>query len=339
MKKPLTLLGAAALLASGAVSAQTVFTVSSWVPPTHGLSTAQKEWCDILEKNSNGRMKCNILPRAPVAGPGTLDAVKNGVLDISFTVQGYTPGRFVLTKMAEFPFLGESAEATSVAYQRIAQKYPEFVAEHVKQGVKPLAFFTHGPGIVFNTKRPITRADDLTRLKFRIGGGFINDITKQLNMNVTLKPAPDSYELLTTGVMDGTLFPAESLDSFKIDKVVKHATTFPGGLYNTSFVFMMNPAKYDRLSADDKKVIDAISGEFVARMFGKSWDRVDRIATENMKKNNIAITKADPAFVSEVTVVINKLERDWAAEATAKGGLKSAASVLAEFRAEAAKLK
>jgi TRAP-type C4-dicarboxylate transport system substrate-binding protein len=139
--------------------------------------------------------------------------------------------------------------------------------------------------------------------------------------------------------MDGTLFPAESLDSFKIDKVVKHATTFPGGLYNTSFVFMMNPAKYDRLSAEDKKVIDSISGEFVARMFGKSWDRVDRIATENMKKNNIAITKANPSFVSEVTVVINKLERDWAAEATAKGGLKNAASVLAELRAEAAKLK
>ncbi|MFZ9286760.1 MAG: ABC transporter substrate-binding protein, partial [Burkholderiaceae bacterium] len=101
----------------------------------------------------------------------------------------------------------------------------------------------------------------------------------------------------------------------------------------------MNPAKYDRLSADDKKVIDGISGEFVARMFGKSWDRVDRIAVENMKKNNIAMTKADPAFVSEVTVVISKLERDWAAEASTKGGLKSAASVLAEFRAEAAKLK
>ena len=338
MKKLLPALAASALLASGAVSAQTVFTVSSWVPPTHGLSTAQKEWCDILEKNSNGRMKCNILPRAPVAAPGTLDAVKNGLLDISFTVQGYTPGRFALTKMAEFPFLGDSAEATSVAYQRVASKHAEFTAEHVKQGVKPLAFFTHGPGIVFNTKRPITRADDLTRLKFRVGGGFINDITKQLSMNVTLKPAPDSYELLSTGVMDGTLFPAESLDSFKIDKIVKHATTFPGGLYNTSFVFMMNPAKYDRLSAEDKKVIDSISGEFVARMFGKSWDRVDRIAVDNMKKNGVTITPADRAFVSEVTVLINKLERDWAAEAEAKG-LKDARSVLGEFRSEIAKLQ
>ena len=50
---------AAALLAlgSGLVSAQTVLTVSTWVPPTHTLSTAQKEWCDLLEKNTTGKMK------------------------------------------------------------------------------------------------------------------------------------------------------------------------------------------------------------------------------------------------------------------------------------------
>ena len=111
-----------------------------------------------------------------------------------------------------------------------------------------LAVFTHGPGIVFNTKRPITKVDDLQGLKFRVGGGMVNEITKTLGMNVTLKPAPESYELLSGGVMDGTLFPAESIESFKIDKMIKHATTFPGGLYNTSFVFMMNQAKYDKLS-------------------------------------------------------------------------------------------
>ncbi len=78
---------------------------------------------------------------------------------------------------------------------------------------------------------------------------MVNEISKTLGMNVTLKPAPDSYELLSGGVMDGTLFPAESTESFKIDKIIRHATTFPGGLYNTSFVFMMNQAKYDKLTS------------------------------------------------------------------------------------------
>ena len=167
---------------------------------------------------------------------------------------------------------------------------------------------------------------------------MVNEISKQLDMNVTLKPAPESYELLSSGVMDGTLFPAESTDSFKIDKIIKHATQFPGGLYNTSFVFMMNPAKYNALSADDKKVVDELSGEYAARLFGKAWDRVDAAALANMQKNGVKVIQADSSLVSGVTIRVNKLERDWAAAANAKG-LKNASSVLADFRAEIAKLQ
>jgi TRAP-type transport system periplasmic protein len=317
-----------------AASAQTVLTASSWLPPTHTLSMAQKEWCDLVEKNSTGKIKCNILPRAVSAPPGTFDAVKNGLADISYSVQGYTPGRFVHTQMAELPFLGNNAEPISVAYNKVAMKNPQFAAEH--SGMKVLAFFTHGPGIVFNTKRAIAKVDDLSGLKFRVGGGMVNEISKTLAMNVTLKPAPDSYELLSGGVMDGTLFPAESTESFRIDKIIKHATTFPGGLYNTSFAFVMNQGKYDKLSADEKKVVDAASGEVAARIFGRGWDKVDRRAFGLMQANGVQVTKADASFVAEVKAKTSALETKWALDAEAKG-LKGASKVLAEFRAEIAK--
>jgi TRAP-type C4-dicarboxylate transport system substrate-binding protein len=332
MNRHLFLLAAAAL--AGPVAAQTVLTVSSWVPPTHSLSVAQKEWCDLVEKNSAGKVKCNILPRAVANPPGTLDAVKNGLADVSFTVHGYTPGRFVLTQMAEFGFLGDAAEPRSVAFNKVAMKYPQFNQEH--QGVHVLAYFTHGPGIVFNTKRPITKVEDLQGLKWRVGGGMVNEISKSLGMNVTLKPAPESYELLSGGVMDGTLFPAESTESFKIDKIIKYATTFPGGLYNTSFVFMMNQAKYDKLSADEKKAVDAASGETAARIMGRNWDKVDRRAFALMQANNVQVTKADAKFVADVKAKTSTLEAKWVKDAEAKG-LKDAAKVLAEFRSEIAK--
>jgi TRAP-type transport system periplasmic protein len=333
MKRHL-LVAAAAALASAGASAQTVLTVSSWVGPTHTLSMAQKEWCDLLEKNTSGKMKCNILPRAVAAPPGTLDAVKNGLADVSYTVHGYTPGRFVFTQMAEFPFLGDTAEPISVAFNRVASKYPQFGQEH--QGVKVLAYFTHGPGIVFNTKRSVAKAEDLQGLKWRVGGGMVNEIAKTLGMNVTLKPAPESYELLSGGVMDGTLFPAESTESFRIDKLIKHATTFPGGLYNTSFVFMMNQARYDKLSAEEKKAVDAVSGEVAARIFGRGWDKVDRRAHALMQANNVQVVKADAKFVADVKSKTAPLEQKWIKDAEAKG-LKDAAKVLAEFRSEIAK--
>ena len=233
-------------LAGGSASAQVVLTASSWLGPSHTLSETQKEWCAQLEQKTAGKAKCNILPRGVSAPPGTLDAVRNGLADLSFTVHGYTPGRFV-----------HHADGRVRVWRRLVRShlgglpapvrasYPAFADEH--KGVKVLAVFTHGPGIVFNTKRPVTKIDDLAGMKWRVGGGMVNEISKALGMNVTLKPAPESYELLSTGVMDGTLFPAESVESFKIDKVIKYATSFPGGLYNTSFVFMMNQAKYDSL--------------------------------------------------------------------------------------------
>ncbi len=328
-----TAIAAAASAFAGFASAQTVLTVSSWLPPTHALSATQKDWCDLLEKNTAGKMKCNILPRGVSAAPGTFDAVKNGLADVSYTVHGYTPGRFVLQQMAEFPFLGNSAESISVAYNMIAAKHPEYLKEH--QGVKVLTLFTHGPGIVFNTKRAITKVDDLSGLKFRVGGGMVNEMAKTLGMNVTLKPAPDSYELLSGGVMDGTLFPAESTESFKINKIIKFATTFPGGLYNTSFVAIMNQARYDKLSAEEKKAIDAISGETYARMFGRAWDKVDLRGTALLQANGAQTTKADASFVADVKARTSGLEAKWVTDAQA-AGLKDAAKVLAEFRAEIA---
>jgi TRAP-type C4-dicarboxylate transport system substrate-binding protein len=327
---------AAPLAALAPAQAQTTLALSSWVPPTHALTTTQAEWCALLEQKVPGKIKCNTLPRAVAAPPGTFDAVRNGLADVSFAVHGYTPSRFVTPQLAEFPFLGNTSETVSVAFQRMYAKYPAIADEH--KGVKVLAVFTHGPGIVFNTKRPITKVEDLSGLKFRVGGGMVNEIAKVLGMNATLKPAPESYELLSTGVMDGTLFPAESAESFKIEKIIRYATTFPGGLYNTSFVFVMNQAKYDALPADVKKAIDELSGENLARMAGRAWDKADRRGIALMQANGVEFTKADAAFVNAVKTKTAGLEDTWVKAAEGRG-LKDAKKVLADFRGEISKLE
>jgi TRAP-type C4-dicarboxylate transport system substrate-binding protein len=330
-----TLLACLGLVALSA-QAQVVITASSWVPPTHVLSEVQKDWCAQLEKKTAGKARCNILPRGVAPGPATFDAVHNGLADLSFIVHGYTPGRFVTTQIAEFPFLGDHAEPASVAYQRLYARTPAMAAEH--QGVKVLAVFTHGPGIVFNTKRPVTKMEELTGLKWRVGGGVVNEIGKALGMNVTLKPSTENYELLSSGVMDGTLFPAESVVAFKIDKVVRYGTTFPGGLYNTSFAFLMNQAKYDALPPEVKKAVDELAGEVAARMFGQGWDKVDRLGLAFLQANGVQMTRADAAFVKAVDGKTAPLIDSWAKAAEAKG-MKNAKKALAELRADAARLQ
>ncbi len=103
------------LLGATTAFAQTVLTLSSWLPPTHTASVSQQKWCEALEKEAKGTIKCNILPKGVAAAPGTFDAVRDGLADIPYTVGVHSPGRFVFAQVAECPYLDESAETPSVA--------------------------------------------------------------------------------------------------------------------------------------------------------------------------------------------------------------------------------
>jgi TRAP-type C4-dicarboxylate transport system substrate-binding protein len=332
-----TMIGAAAfgavLFAAGPASAQ-VLTASSWLPPSHTLSQTQAKWCEEVSKATANRVRCNILPKAVVAPTGTFDAVRDGQADLSFSVHGYTPGRYTLTQMAELPFMGDSAEATSVAYQRVFDRHLAKQGEH--KGLKVIAVFTHGPGIIFNTKKQVNSLADMQSLKIRVGGGMVNEVGKAMGVNVTFKPAPESYELLSSGVMDGVFFPAESVESFKLEKLIKHKTTFPGGLYNTSFAFVMNEGTWNKIAKADQDAIGKLSGEYAARLFGRGWDMVDRRGNAFMQSYGVVATQANKAFVDEVRSRTAALEAKWIADAKSKG-LANPEQVLKEYRAEIAK--
>ena len=90
------------------------------------------------------------------------------------------------------------------------------------------------------------------------------------------------------------------------------------------------------MSAEEKKAVDAISGETAARILGRGWDKVDRRGMALLQANNVQIVKADAKFVSDVKAKTAPLEQKWIKDAEAKG-LKDAAKVLAEFRSEIAK--
>lgn len=336
--RTLTLFATAALvgtLTAAPARAQTTLTASSWVPPKHPLTeNILVAWTKEVEQATQGRLKFNVLPKAPVAPPQTFDAVKDGVIDVSFTVQGYTPGQFVLTKMTEFGFLGDSAESISVAYQRMHEKHLAKHDEH--KGVKVIAVFSHGPGHMYSIKSPIVSVADLANMKIRVGGGVVNDYTKALGASPLLKPASESFQMLQSGVADGIFFPGESISGFKLTSLIKHATLVPGGLYNTSFVMMMNEAKYNALPAADKAAIDKLSGEHFARLAGKAWDAADAAGIDAMKAAGIEIRKANDTFINDAKSKVAPVEQAWVEQIKAKGIDGSA--VMKEFRAEIAKV-
>src|SRR5258708_7239585 len=249
---------------------------------------------------------------------------------------GYTPGRFALTDAPEFPFMGDTAEVTAVAYQRIYERMLAGANEH--RDVVLLSVFTHGPGQMYNTKRAIGALKDLDGLKIRVGGGLVNEITKNLGAVPMLKPAPESYELLSTGVADGLFFPKESPLSFKLVPLIKHVTYVPGGLYNVSFAWIANQAKWNQIPEADRRAIQPLLGEALARRSGLAWDAADAKGEAAVREAKIPIVIASAQFRAEIKARTEPLEREWIEKKAKPKGVDGEA-VLKALRAEIAKLR
>ena len=314
--------------------AQTTLTYSSWVPPTHHLTLWQQNWAADLEKATGGRIKTQSLPKHPAAAPGTFDAVRDGLMDFSYVTASYTPARHILPLMAELPGAGATAEINSVAYSRIYWKYFHKVGEY--NGVKMLAVWTHGPGQMF-TKKPIKTLAEFKNMKIRTGGGIAEAVANALGASAFVKPAPESYELLNSGVADGVFFPFESVVSFKLDKVIGQATVFPGGLYSSSFGFFMNEDKWNKLSKQDQDIVEKMSGEVAARSNGKSWDNADKLGLDALKAAGANIVTADAAMRAEAQKRSGPIIEDWIKKASAK--VPNAKAILDEFHAELKKVE
>ena len=152
MKKIAYGLGALALaLTTTTASAETVLTVSSWAGPNHNMNaTTFPRMNDILKECSGGDLSLKVeFGLAPP--PAQYDTIRDGVADIGWIVHGYTPGKFVTTKIAELPGVPGNAESISVAYQMTYEKYLAAAGE--AKGVKVLSNFVHGPGLL-NTVNP-----------------------------------------------------------------------------------------------------------------------------------------------------------------------------------------
>jgi TRAP-type C4-dicarboxylate transport system substrate-binding protein len=235
--------------------------------------------------------------------------------------------------MAELPGAGETAEINSVAFSRIHWKYFQKIGEY--KGVHLLAVFTHGPGQMF-TKKPVKSLDDFKGQKIRTGGGIAEQVANALGASAFVKPAPESYELLNSGVADGVFFPFESIVSFKLDKVIGQATVFPGGLYSSAFGFFMNEDKWAKIPKQDQAIITKLGGEHAARSNGQSWDRADKVGLDALKAAGANITTATPAMQAEARKRSGPIIQDWIKKASVK--LPNAKAVLDEFHQELKKV-
>lgn len=283
-------------------------------------------WAVKVEKESGGRIKVQRFDAMALGGkpPELFDQAKDGVVDIIWTVLGYTPGRFPKSEVFELPFSTGLAEPGSRAFQEYVQKY----AMDEFKDVKLIAVHVHGPGL-FHSVAPINKLEDLKGMKVRGGSRVVNIMLEQLGATPVGIPVPAVGEALSKGVIAATTIPWEVVPAFKVQQIVHNHTQFSGpkGLYTQTFGVVMNKAAYEKLPPDLKKVIDNNSGVETAALFGRAMDAGDAFGLELAKKAGNKIITLDAAETQRWQRAAAGARAMWYQEVASKGidGLKLAA--------------
>ncbi len=323
------------IAATGAHAAETL-RFNQWLPPKHFVITRfVQPWVDDVKRVTDGRVLVEYTASSLGAPPRQYQLARDGVADVVWNTHGYTPGQFPLTEIAELPFLGNSAEAVSVAYWRIFERYLAKSDEH--KGTHVIGLHAQPPGQIFNTKRPIVMAKDMQGLKLRTPGRTASVIAKLYGAAPIAAPSTKQYEMLERGVIDGTFFSIEAVASFKLEQFVKYESTAPGGFYNLSFFLVMNDRKWKSISAADRAAIDKVSGEVFARRVGHAYDEMGKIARAKLTKGGLKSNAISAELLADMKKRTAFIEENWIKMADKKG--LDGKAIVAAFRAEIAKLE
>lgn len=330
------LLSFALLLSAAPASAQTVLRLNGWLPPTHPMmSLTVKPWAEEVAKVTQGRVRIEATASSMGPPPNQFDMVRDGVVDIVFTVHGYTPQRFPLMRVGELPFLSSLSEPLSVAMWRVTQK--QFASKDEHAGVQVLAIWSSQPGRVWTTKKGLKSVKDWDGMKLA-GGAAINlDISKAMGAVGIRAVGPQASEMVRRGVADGLFIDASSFTDFSLAGTIKHLLEFPRGIYAATFFLGMNKAKWNQISEADRAAITRISGETLSRNAGRNWDSEAGKARESVKTAGVEVTMADGAYLKEIEDKLRFLEDDWLKAAQSAGV--DGRAVLAEIRSIVANYK
>lgn len=319
--------GAAAIMAAamistpGIASAQDVtLRLHQFLPPPAPVpAQILKPWATMVEEASGGRIKIEHFDAMSLGGrpPELMDQARDGVVDLSMTVVGYTPGRFPRTEVFELPFMMTNPVATAKAYWEMVET--DFQNNEYKD-VKVLGAWVHGPGVI-HTEGGVSSLEDMKGLTLRGPTRIINDLLSELGAEPVGMPLPAIPEAISKGVVKGTVIPWEVTTSIRLSELVENHTEFSGdeSLYTAAIVLVMNKAKYEALPDDLRAILDAESGAKLSAFATQvMWD-MDAPAREIAVSAGNSITTLDAEEIARWKQASEPVVERWIADMNDKG--------------------
>ncbi len=294
--------------AARAADAPVQLKLSHWVPPQHPLQAAIQDWANSIKADSGGTITSVIFPAEQLGKAfDHYDMARDGIADGAYVNPGYQPGRFPVIAAGELPFLFKDARTGTAA---LDAWYRPYAAREMKD-VHYCFAFIHDPG-TFHSRRQITVPGDVRGLKVRPGDATLGTFITSLGGTNVQAAAPQARDILERGVADAITFPWGSMILFGIDKVTKYHLDVP--LYTTTFVWVLNKAKYDGMSPAQKTVIDRHCTTDWAVRFAGPWGDFEHAGIAKIKAEpGHVLTELTPAQLGQWKQAAEPLHAAWAA--------------------------
>jgi tripartite ATP-independent transporter DctP family solute receptor len=304
------LLGAAGALAAPAVlRAQTPvrLTLGHGAAPGNPRSVAAERLAAQLRERSNGRIEMRVAGSGQLGDDAAmLTALRTGTLDMSVNSQGASSA--VLPELAALglPFLFGGAAA---AYKVVDGPIGDELAKRFEGvGLTVLGWWDNGIRHITNSKRPITRPEDLRGLKIRTPPDpttidifqALGAATQQINFN-------ELYVALQQGVVDGQENPLANIHSSKLHEVNRFIS-LASHQWQCNPVFASRIA-WGRLRPEDRRLVQDAAKEAEAHQRALSQETETRLLGEYRANQAVAVNEVDQApFRAATASVYDKWE-------------------------------
>jgi len=326
--KTLKLAGAAILGAALAVAGTSLASAQEFTFKLHHLLGAKapaqtnmlEPWAKQVEENSGGRVKIEIYPAMTLGGtpPELVQQARDGVVDLIWTVNGYTPGQFPRTEVFELPgvYLNDIKAANLAMYDMFESDLKDDY-----KGLEVMWLHVHAGQAIMSVDKEVRSPADLEGMKMRIPTRTGAWVIEALGAAPLAMPVPEVPSALSKGVVDATLLPWEIIPPLKLQNQIDyfiegHDQTRLG---TTTFQVSMNKARWDGLPDDIKKAFRDASGRDWWGEVGDIWRGGDdfgiKMATD-AGKTHIMLSEAETqAFID----ALEPVQQRWIGEVNAKG--------------------
>lgn len=221
-------------------------------------------WSEKVNAEANGALEVKARHgQMLVNSKNYVDRILDDVIQISWGMLVFNPGRFPKSLVSTVPLIEGDAAAGAVAFCSL---YEQGYFDSEFQDLKPLFFLGFPQSSVHLNGGPLTSLSDIEGKKIMVGSPTAAEIVSAYGGTPLSISLPDHYQSLQRGTADGNFMTFTAFPAFNLFEVTSDHMSVPlGGA--TGMVFMAQ-ARYDALSDEAKAVIDANSGCDVTREMG-----------------------------------------------------------------------